>query len=483
MPLPAAVLDPVTGKYLVVDATGYVRIYDAPPTPATWMKYQLQHRAVMEEQLKRKLLAAEIIHHIDGNRQNNALENLKLVADHLQHIREEHPSWRMGKMASLKLDIDTRVAQKLEKLAMFRQVDALNLATAASRPAEMEFLRRMARHRANAVGGSITSPDLRIPLIGAGGVNPSSPTRLPGVTSGVRQLKDRGNIEVPKARISRRVIRQFSDSPATLAQHKSNVSPMIGNVPVEEVGQEDVLSNAMRGVDRFARQVESTGEFDPGYQPTMAPGTELMKMLRKRTSLDSPEKLRAWMMGNAMKRRGAVKRMSAEYPDTLRDLEFRFRSGAHESDPLPIGQGDIDRLEVDLSDPVMAGLLDLFQGKDLSPAAIRERLQRHHKPVGDRFSGNPLMENADDMLGGMMGIEDALAQLKASPGTTESHSPIVLSTDGSMQSLNPIFWGHSANLAEQQGALPVGASPQRTSRLLDRISPLLTLGFAAPRQP
>ena len=37
------------------------------------------HRWVMEKKLGRRLEKGEIVHHIDGNRQNNDLENLKLL--------------------------------------------------------------------------------------------------------------------------------------------------------------------------------------------------------------------------------------------------------------------------------------------------------------------------------------------------------------------------------------------------------------------
>lgn len=91
-----AIMDPITGKWRLVDALGYARLYGDKPTKKTWMQYKYEHRNVMEEHLKRQLALNEIIHHIDGNRANNELANLKLVADHLEHIRTEHPNWRKG---------------------------------------------------------------------------------------------------------------------------------------------------------------------------------------------------------------------------------------------------------------------------------------------------------------------------------------------------------------------------------------------------
>lgn len=46
-----------------------------------------EHRWVMEQHLGRPLQANELVHHLDGNKLNNALENLALTtrADHAQH--------------------------------------------------------------------------------------------------------------------------------------------------------------------------------------------------------------------------------------------------------------------------------------------------------------------------------------------------------------------------------------------------------------
>jgi len=50
---------------------------------------QHQHRVVMERFLKRKLRKGEIVHHIDGNKQNNALNNLEYISksNNAKHAR------------------------------------------------------------------------------------------------------------------------------------------------------------------------------------------------------------------------------------------------------------------------------------------------------------------------------------------------------------------------------------------------------------
>lgn len=56
-------------------------------------KRLMLHRALMEEALGRRLGRDEIVHHIDGNRLNNALENLVVMSakEHAMHHNQKHP--------------------------------------------------------------------------------------------------------------------------------------------------------------------------------------------------------------------------------------------------------------------------------------------------------------------------------------------------------------------------------------------------------
>lgn len=66
-----------------IGKNGYVRIL-IPGTGA----YQLEHRLVMENKLKRKLESWEIVHHKNRNRQDNRIENLELIVKN-EHDRME----------------------------------------------------------------------------------------------------------------------------------------------------------------------------------------------------------------------------------------------------------------------------------------------------------------------------------------------------------------------------------------------------------
>jgi len=50
-------------------------------------KFRGVHRVVMEAHLGRALLNSEVVHHIDGNKLNNSIENLQIMtpSDHARH--------------------------------------------------------------------------------------------------------------------------------------------------------------------------------------------------------------------------------------------------------------------------------------------------------------------------------------------------------------------------------------------------------------
>lgn len=55
-------------------------------------KRYLEHRYIMEQHLGRKLLPTEIIHHKDGNKLNNTIDNLEIMSCRRSHIFKYHLS-------------------------------------------------------------------------------------------------------------------------------------------------------------------------------------------------------------------------------------------------------------------------------------------------------------------------------------------------------------------------------------------------------
>jgi len=81
---------------VVIDKNGYRRVRGSG-------KFRLEHRMIVEEAIGRKLVEGEVVHHINGDRQDNRKENLHVctASEHrLIHVRQDalnecgNPDWR-----------------------------------------------------------------------------------------------------------------------------------------------------------------------------------------------------------------------------------------------------------------------------------------------------------------------------------------------------------------------------------------------------
>ena len=70
----------------LVTGTSYIRKDGYVAVKVGVRKYELEHRLVMEGHLGRELTADEHVHHVNGDRQDNSIENL-MVLSNAEHQR------------------------------------------------------------------------------------------------------------------------------------------------------------------------------------------------------------------------------------------------------------------------------------------------------------------------------------------------------------------------------------------------------------
>lgn len=53
-------------------------------------KYDLKHRIVIEQHIGRRLLRSEIVHHLNGDKKDNRVENLEIITQ-AEHAKKHDP--------------------------------------------------------------------------------------------------------------------------------------------------------------------------------------------------------------------------------------------------------------------------------------------------------------------------------------------------------------------------------------------------------
>ena len=66
---------------------GYFMVLSRNHPNADKQGYVLEHRLVMESHIGRTLLKTEVVHHINGDKKDNRIENLMLFNNHSEHAK------------------------------------------------------------------------------------------------------------------------------------------------------------------------------------------------------------------------------------------------------------------------------------------------------------------------------------------------------------------------------------------------------------
>jgi len=131
-----------------INKDGYVEVYSPEhPNRRKHTRYVLEHRLVMEEHLGRYLTSQEVVHHRNGVKDDNRIENLELFATNGEHLSEtlkgQCPQWTPDGIRRIREGQETKRLRRLERQEKLRQLsEGMNQMIEPSGSWSSESLRR-----------------------------------------------------------------------------------------------------------------------------------------------------------------------------------------------------------------------------------------------------------------------------------------------------------------------------------------------------
>lgn len=110
-----------------ITSKGYVLVLDKNNPDSAKSGYIMEHRKVMSEHLGRRLKKDEAVHHINGNKSDNRIENLELT-NWSEHTIHHHTGSKRS--AETRKKISTKAKQRLknrEDHPLYKEIDPSEL--------------------------------------------------------------------------------------------------------------------------------------------------------------------------------------------------------------------------------------------------------------------------------------------------------------------------------------------------------------------